>query len=142
VTLLLTNMTTGYHRDLQLLKEAVFPGIDSLLDCLRMTTFMLKEVKIKQNILSDSFYKHVFSVEVVNQLVLEGMPFRDAYKKVGMDIESNDFHPDQTKVNHNHEGSIGNLCNEEISIKMKESIQSFNFQKIEKSLISLLESKY
>ncbi|MFD2200649.1 argininosuccinate lyase [Shivajiella indica] len=139
VTLLLTNMTTGYHRDLQLLKEAIFPGLDSLLDCLKMTTFMLKEIKIKENILSDSFYKHVFSVEVVNQLVLEGMPFRDAYKKVGLDIDSDIFSPDQSHVNHVHEGSIGNLCNKEISDKMKKVIDSFKFQKIEKSLNALLD---
>ena len=142
VTLLLTNMTTGYHRDLQLLKEAIFPGLDSLLDCLRMTTFMLKEIKVKENILSDSFYKHVFSVEVVNQLVLEGMPFRDAYKKVGLDIESDGFYPDQTQVNHRHEGSIGRLCNKEITEKMKKSISDFNFRKTEKSLMALLDRKF
>jgi argininosuccinate lyase len=138
VTLLLTNMTTGYHRDLQLLKEAIFPGLDTLLDCLRMTSFMLKEIKVKENILSDSFYKHVFSVEVVNQLVLEGIPFRDAYKQVGLDIESETFHPDQNQVKHTHEGSIGNLCTEEIKAKMRESISKFNFRKAEKSLTDLL----
>ncbi|RPA69611.1 argininosuccinate lyase [Cyclobacteriaceae bacterium YHN15] len=142
VTLLLTNMTTGYHRDLQLLKEAIFPGLDSLLDCLRMTTFMLKEIKVKENILSDSFYKHVFSVEVVNKLVLEGMPFRDAYKKVGMDIESDEFNPDQNKVIHTHEGSIGRLCNKEITEKMKKSISDFNFRKAEKSLMALLDRSF
>lgn len=139
VTLLLTNMTTGYHRDLQLLKEAIFPGLDSLLDCLKMTSFMLKEIKVKENILSDSFFKHVFSVEVVNKLVLEGIPFRDAYKQVGLDIESDKFHPDQNQVKHTHEGSIGNLCTKEIKTKMRESISKFNFIEAEKSLIALLE---
>jgi len=138
VTLLLTNMTTGYHRDLQLLKEAIFPGIDSLLDCLRMGTFMLKEIKIKENILKDSMYQYVFSVEVVNDLVLQGMPFRDAYKKVGLDIEAGNFQPDQSKVNHSHEGSIGNLCLEEIKGKMQLALDQFDFDKVSKKIEGLL----
>ncbi|MGY6744311.1 MAG: argininosuccinate lyase [Cecembia sp.] len=138
VTLLLTNMTTGYHRDLQLLKEAIFPGIDSLLDCLRMSTFMLKEIKIKENILKDSMYQYVFSVEVVNDLVLQGMPFRDAYKKVGLDIEAGNFQPDQSKVNHSHEGSIGNLCLEEIKGKMQLALDQFDFDKVSKKIEGLL----
>lgn len=138
ITLMLTNTTTGYHRDLQLLKEAIFPGIETLLDCIRMTTFMLKEIKVKENILSDPFYKHAFSVEVVNDLVLKGMPFRDAYKKVGLEIEKGDFHPDQNKVAHTHEGSIGNLCTAEINTKMERSISKFDFGKVDKALIQLL----
>lgn len=137
-TLLLTNMTTGYHRDLQLLKEAIFPGIDSLLDCLRMNTFMLKEIKIKENILKDSMYQYVFSVEVVNDLVLQGVPFRDAYKKVGLDIEAGNFQPDQSKVNHSHEGSIGNLCLEEIKGKMQLALDQFDFDKVSKKIEGLL----
>lgn len=140
VTLLLTNMTTGYHRDMQLLKEAIFPGIDTLLDCLRMTTYMLKEIKVKSNILHDPFYKHLFSVEVVNQLVIEGMPFRDAYKKIGMDIESGNFTPDQNNVSHTHEGSIGNLCNENISDKMNKVLGQFSFDKTDVQIKKLLES--
>lgn len=139
VTLLLTNMTTGYHRDLQLLKEAIFPGIDTLLDCLRMTTYMLKEIKVKSNILQDPFYKHLFSVEVVNQLVIEGVPFRDAYKKVGIDIESDNFTPDQNNVAHTHEGSIGNLCNESITDKMNEVLGEFSFDKTDVQIKKLLE---
>lgn len=137
-TLLLTNMTTGYHRDLQLLKESIFPGIDSLLDCLRMSTFMLKEIKIKENILKDGMYQYVFSVEVVNDLVLQGMPFRDAYKKVGLDIEAGNFQPDQSKVNHSHEGSIGNLCLEEIKGKMQVALDQFDFNKVSKKIEGLL----
>ncbi|EKB49391.1 argininosuccinate lyase [Cecembia lonarensis] len=137
-TLLLTNMTTGYHRDLQLLKESIFPGIDSLLDCLRMSTFMLKEIKIKENILKDDMYQYVFSVEVVNDLVLQGMPFRDAYKKVGLDIEAGNFQPDQSKVNHSHEGSIGNLCLEEIKGKMQVALDQFDFNKVSKKIEGLL----
>lgn len=140
VTLLLTNMTTGYHRDMQLLKEAIFPGMETLLDCLRMTTYMLKEIKVKRNILQDPFYKHLFSVEVVNQLVIEGMPFRDAYKKIGMDIESGDFTPDQNNVSHTHEGSIGNLCNENISDKMNKVLGQFSFEKTDEQIKKLLES--
>ncbi|WP_373495308.1 argininosuccinate lyase [Aquiflexum sp.] len=140
VTLLLTNMTTGYHRDLQLLKEAIFPGIETLLDCIRMSTFMLQEIMVKENILTDPFYKHVFSVEVVNELVLKGVPFRDAYKQVGYAIEKNDFHPDQEKVAHTHEGSIGNLCSEEIRGKMEQSVGRFEFEKVGGALEKLINS--
>lgn len=138
ITLQLSNMTTGYHRDLQLLKEAIFPGFETLIDCVKMSTFMLKEIRVKENILKDDFYKHVFSVEVVNELVLQGIPFRDAYKKVGLAIEQNDFSPNQEKVNHTHEGSIGNLCTSEIRIKMDQAIAKFEFEKVNKALGDLL----
>lgn len=139
VTLLLTNMTTGYHRDLQLLKEAIFPAIQTLLDCLSMSTFMLKEIRVKNHLLSDTFYKHLFSVEEVNRLVLEGMPFRDAYKKIGFDIEANQFTPDQSQVNHTHEGSIGNLCNDEIERKMMINLAKFDFENVHQAIKNLLE---
>lgn len=139
VTLLLTNMTTGYHRDLQLLKEAIFPAIQTLLDCLSMSTFMLKEIRVKNHLLSDTFYKHLFSVEEVNRLVLEGMPFRDAYKKIGLDIEANQFTPDQSQVNHTHEGSIGNLCNDEIQRKMMINLAKFDFENVHQAIKNLLE---
>ncbi|MCH6202077.1 argininosuccinate lyase [Aquiflexum sp. LQ15W] len=138
ITLMLTNTTTGYHRDLQLLKEVIFPGIETLLDCIRMSTFMLQEIKVKENILADPFYKHAFSVEVVNDLVLNGMPFRDAYKKVGLDIEKGDFQPDQNKVAHTHEGSIGNLSLNEIKEKMDKAVSKFDFEKVDLALKSLL----
>ncbi|MFD2036642.1 argininosuccinate lyase [Belliella marina] len=138
VTLLLTNLTTGYHRDLQLLKEAIFPGVEMTLDCIKMTTFMLKEIKVKEQVLQDTFYKHVFSVEVVNELVLQGLPFRDAYKKVGLDIEKDDFAPNQEKVNHTHEGSIGNLCTKEIKAKMDKAIAKFEFENVDLALESLI----
>lgn len=137
VMLQLTNMTTGYHRDLQLLKETVFPDLSQLKDCLQMTVFMLEHITIKPNILEDNFYAYLFSVEEVNRLVLEGMPFRDAYKKVGMDIEAGEFHP-STKVDHSHEGSIGNLCLNEIKSKMQKALDSFNFEYVEKSIENLL----
>ena len=139
VTLLLTNMSTGYHRDLQLLKEATFPAIQTLLDCLGMSTFMLKEIRVKQNLLSDPFYKHLFSVEEVNRLVLEGMPFRDAYKKIGLDIEADRFTPDQSQVNHTHEGSVGNLCNDDIQRKMVHNLAKFDFGNIHQAVKNLLE---
>jgi argininosuccinate lyase len=139
LTLLLTNMSTGYHRDLQLLKEAIFPGIESLLECTNMSIFMLKEIKVKKDILKDSFFQHLFSVEVVNDMVLQGVPFRDAYKKVGLDIEAGNFHPDQSKVNHTHEGSIGNLCLEEINRKMQLAIGQFDFEKPSSQLRKLIE---
>jgi argininosuccinate lyase len=139
VNILLTNLTTGYHRDLQLLKEPIFPGITSLLDCIDICVFALKEIKVRKNILQDPFYKHVFSVEVVNEMVLKGMPFRDAYKKIGLDIEKDDFQPDQSKVNHTHEGSIGNLCTEEIRAKMEKSVRGFDFEKTTASLINLIQ---
>lgn len=138
VTLQLSNMTTGYHRDLQLLKEAIFPGFETLIACVNMSTFMLREIRVKENILKDKFYKHIFSVEEVNELVLQGIPFRDAYKKVGLAIDKNDFAPNQENVNHTHEGSIGNLCTSEIKSKMNQSVAKFEFEKVNKALESLL----
>ncbi|MBN3582069.1 argininosuccinate lyase [Algoriphagus aestuarii] len=139
ISLLLTNTTTGYHRDLQLLKEEIFPAVETMKDCLSMCTFMLRSIKVKKNILQDPFYKHVFSVEVVNELVLQGLPFRDAYKKIGLDIESDNFAPDQSTIDHTHEGSIGNLCLEEIQVKMEKAVKGFNFDKIDMAFSSLLK---
>ncbi|RAI91357.1 argininosuccinate lyase [Algoriphagus yeomjeoni] len=139
VSMILTNTTTGYHRDLQLLKEEIFPAIESLNSCLSMTTFMLKSIKVKEDILADPFYKHLFSVEVVNDLVLKGMPFRDAYKQVGMDIESDNFAPDQTILNHTHEGSIGNLNLDAIQDKMQSAIKLFNFYAVDQAIKALLK---
>ncbi len=139
VSLLLANTTTGYHRDLQLLKEEIFPALATLKDCLVMSTFMLKSIKVKKEILLDPFFKHVFSVEVVNELVLKGVPFRDAYKQVGLDIESDKFAPDQNKINHTHEGSIGNLNLDLIKNKMEKAIISFDFKAIDQAFLSLLK---
>ncbi|GMQ28587.1 argininosuccinate lyase [Algoriphagus confluentis] len=138
VGFLLTNMSTGYHRDLQLLKEEIFPGMASLRECLKMSSFMLSSVQIKKDILKDPFYKHLFSVEVVNDLVLQGVPFRDAYKKVGLDIEAGNFHPDQSNLKHTHEGSLGNMCLEEIQEQMDQQIQSFSFEQINGCMNALL----
>src|SRR5690606_34022214 len=109
VLIQLTNMSTGYHRDLQLLKETIFPDFEKLKDCLQIATFMLQHIEVKKNLLNNEAFKHLFSVEEVNRLVLEGVPFRDAYKTVGLAIEKDDFHPGYA-VRHTHEGSIGQLC--------------------------------
>ncbi len=138
VSLLLTNMSTGYHRDMQLLKEEIFPAFDTLKSCLAMSTFMLRSIKVRQNILQDSFYKHLFSVEVVNDLVLKGVPFRDAYKQVGLEIEADQFTPDQNQLKHSHEGSIGNLSLNEIQNKMSTGIQAFDFSAIDEAIARLI----
>jgi argininosuccinate lyase len=138
VGLLLTNLTTGYHRDMQLLKEEIFPALESMRSCLQMSHFMLKSIQVRKNILEDPFYMHLFSVEVVNELVLKGVPFRDAYKQVGEDIEAKRFVPNQDKVAHSHEGSIGNLCLAEIRTKLEFAISKFDFKEIDKAVEALL----
>jgi argininosuccinate lyase len=135
---LLTNLTTGYHRDMQLLKEEIFPALESMRSCLQMSHFMLKSIQVRKNILEDPFYMHLFSVEVVNELVLKGVPFRDAYKQVGEDIEAKRFVPNQEKVTHRHEGSIGNLCLAEIRTKLEFASAKFDFKEIDKAVEALL----
>jgi argininosuccinate lyase len=135
---LLTNLTTGYHRDMQLLKEEIFPALDSMRSCLQMSHFMLKSIQVRKNILEDPFYIHLFSVEVVNELVLKGVPFRDAYKQVGEDIEAKRFVPNQEKVTHRHEGSIGNLCLAEIEAKLEKQVIRFDFESIDRAYARLL----
>jgi argininosuccinate lyase len=135
---LLTNLTTGYHRDMQLLKEEIFPALESMRSCLQMSHFMLKSIQVRKNILDDPFYMHLFSVEVVNELVLKGVPFRDAYKQVGEDIEAKRFVPNQDKVAHSHEGSIGNLCLAEIRTKLEFASAKFDFKEIDKAVEALL----
>lgn len=138
VTLLIANLPSGYHRDLQLLKEKLFPAIKTLKDCLRMTHLMLSAIEVKDNILADEKYKYLFSVEEVNKLVLAGIPFRDAYKKVGLDIEQGKF-TYSTTINHSHEGSIGNLMNNQIINSFEKVIAKFNFQKIHIALDALVK---
>ena len=137
IAMMITNLPSGYHRDLQLLKENLFPAITSLNECLQMTTFMLQNISIKDNILEDKKYAYLFSVEVVNELALKGTPFREAYKIVGESIENGTFQPG-AEVNHTHEGSIGNLCNAEISDMMKEVVSQFNFEKTHRAIEKLL----
>ena len=117
LTLLTNNLPSGYHRDLQLSKEILFPAIAEMDNCLEMTEFMLRHIIVKDGILDDEKYLHLFSVEAVNELVLAGLPFRDAYRQVGQAIEKGKFSA-PARLNHTHEGSIGRLCNEEIRARM------------------------
>jgi argininosuccinate lyase len=132
------NLPSGYHRDLQLLKEMLFPAIQELKQCLRMAHLMISNISVKSNILDDEKYKFLFSVEEVNKLVLSGVPFRDAYKKVGMDIEQQKYHP-STKVVHTHIGSIGNLGNQAIVEMMTRTLKTFPFEKITEKEKALTE---
>ncbi len=123
LTLLTNNLPSGYHRDMQLTKEMLFPAIAELKNCLEMTEFMLRHIAVRDYILDDEKYQHLFSVEAVNELVLAGAPFRDAYRQVGQAIEKGEFLPPK-EVRHTHEGSIGNLCNEEIRKRMAGLLES------------------
>jgi len=137
IALGIANLPSGYHREMQLLKELLFPAFVHLRDCLQMTQLMLSHVTVKQDILLDDKYKFLFSVEEVNKLVLDGVPFRDAYKKVGMDIEQGKYEPTR-EVNHTHEGSIGNLCLPEVNALMDRAIAGFQFQEAEDALAALV----
>ncbi|MDE6479827.1 MAG: argininosuccinate lyase [Muribaculaceae bacterium] len=117
IALLTANLPLGYNRDLQLMKDILFPASTELIECLDMATYMLGEIRVKDNILEDSKYDYIFTVEDVNRLVLEGMPFRDAYKKIGMEVQNGTYKPHRG-VNHTHLGSIGNLANDRIKAKM------------------------
>ena len=138
IMMMTTNLPSGYHRDLQLLKEHLIPAFENLHACLQMAGLMLTNMQVKENILEDEKYKFLFSVEEVNKLVLQGIPFRDAYKKIGAEIEQGNFKYN-TAVNHTHEGSIGNLCNEQISRNMDTVLERFNFSKINNALQQLLQ---
>jgi argininosuccinate lyase len=138
IMMMTTNLPSGYHRDLQLLKENLFPAFTTLNQCLEMAGLMLNNVEIKNDLLSDEKYKYLFSVEEVNKLVSTGMSFRDAYKKVGLDIEAGKFSYD-TNIRYTHEGSIGNLDNEEIKKQMEKVIGSFPFKKVNDAIEKLLK---
>jgi argininosuccinate lyase len=127
LSLLTVNLPSGYHRDLQLTKEILFPAIEELKACLQMTMLMLSEIRITKNILDDKKYEHLFSVEAVNELVNQGISFREAYKTVGNQIAEGGFtfHPSRS-LKHTHEGSLGNLCNPEIVEEMKQVLTKFN----------------
>lgn len=137
IMMIINNLPSGYFRDLQIIKEVFLPAFDELKDCLIMTTRMMEQVVVNEHILDDDKYAPIFSVEEANRLTLAGMPFRDAYKKVGLDIEKGNFHPEKT-VNHTHEGSIGNLQNEQIEEMMRQLIAAFDFKKIEEAEKRLL----
>ena len=137
ITLMTTNLPSGYHRDLQLLKEHLFPAFQILKNCMQMAGLMISNISINKDILKDEKYKYIFSVEEVNKLVNAGMPFRDAYKKVGLDIEAGKFDYSLT-VQHTHEGSIGNLCNAEIKEQMEKIYKSFPFDVVQNAIKNLL----
>lgn len=137
ITLISNNLPSGYFRDLQIIKEVFLPAFDELKDCLRMVTHMMREVKVNEHILDDDKYALLFSVEEVNRLVLEGVPFRDAYKQVGLNIEAGKFTPVK-EVSHTHEGSIGNLCNDQISALMQNIVDGFAFNRVNEAEQQLL----
>lgn len=136
IALSTSNLSSGYHRDMQLLKEILFPSIQHLKQCLQMTVLMLSNIQIKENILDDEKYNYLFSVEEVNKLVLSGVPFRDAYKKVSQDIETGTYRTDK-KIQHTHDGSIGNLNLLEIQQMMDSVVNRFNFAAVHKALEKL-----
>ena len=137
IMMIANNLPSGYFRDLQIIKEVFLPAFQELKDCLQMTTYIMNEIKVNDHILDDDRYSLIFSVEEVNRLAREGMPFRDAYKKVGLDIEAGRFTP-RKEVHHTHEGSIGNLCNDRITQLMEQVVEGFNFSTMEQAEKNLL----
>lgn len=137
IMLITTNLPSGYHRDLQLLKEHLFPAFGQLRLCLQMTGRMLENMKVKKNILADEKYQYLFSVEEVNKLVAQGIPFRDAYQHIGQSIENGSYRY-STELHHTHEGSIGHLCNNEISAQMQTVLDSFPFKQVAAALDELV----
>jgi len=137
IMMIANNLPSGYFRDLQIIKEVFLPAFDELKDCLQMVTYIMHEIKVNEHILDDHRYDPIFSVEEVNRLAREGMPFRDAYKKVGLEIEAGQFTPVK-EVHHTHEGSIGNLCNDRITALMHEVTEGFHFERMEQAEKALL----
>lgn len=137
IMMMTTNLPSGYHRDLQLLKEHLFPAFQTLRSCIDMAGLMLSKMEVRKNLLADEKYKYLFSVEAVNKLVAGGMPFRDAYKKIGMDIETGNFIYDPA-IHHTHEGSIGNLCNDKIKAQMQKQLAAFPFSNVQAAIDKLL----
>ena len=127
ISLIMNNLPSGYFRDLQIIKELFLPAFESIKECLEMATYIIRRIEANKRILNDSRYDAMFSVEEVNRLATEGMPFRDAYKKVGLEIEAGTFTPDKN-IRHTHEGSIGNLCNKEITALMESIYGSMDFE--------------
>ncbi len=137
VVMIMNNLPCGYFRDLQEIKEVFLPAFDQLLSCLRMATYIVARMRVNEHILDDARYDLMFSVEEVNRLASEGMPFRDAYKKVGLDIEAHQFMPNK-EIHHTHEGSIGNLCNDRIAALMQATYARFGFERVSEAEKKLL----
>ena len=137
IMMIMNNLPSGYFRDLQIIKEVFLPAFQELRDSLQMSAYIIRKMEVNEEILSDPRYDLMFSVEEVNRLATEGMPFRDAYRKVGLDIEAGNFTPNKD-IRHTHEGSIGNLCNDEISQLMDSLVGEFHFERIDKAVGALL----
>ncbi|MDD2960640.1 MAG: argininosuccinate lyase [Muribaculaceae bacterium] len=137
ITMITNNLPSGYFRDLQIIKEAFLPVFDEIKSIINMVERMIAQIKVNENIIDDDRYKFMFSVEEVNRLAAEGMPFRDAYKKVGLDIEAGQFTPHK-EVNHTHEGSIGNLCNDKIVNLYNNILSGYDFDTYHKAFNKLL----
>lgn len=137
VVMIVNNLPCGYFRDLQEIKEVFLPAFDQLLSCLRMATYIVARMRVNEHILDDARYDLMFSVEEVNRLASEGMPFRDAYKKVGLDIEAHQFTPNK-EIHHTHEGSLGNLCNDRIAALMQATYARFGFERVSEAEKKLL----
>lgn len=138
VMMIMNNLPVGYFRDLQIIKEVFLPAFDELADCLQMAAYIINKIEVNEHILDNPMYDPIFSVEEVNHLAAAGMPFRDAYKKVGLEIEAGTFHADHN-IHHTHEGSIGNLCNDEINALMNNVLKGFNFERMTEAEKKLLE---
>ena len=139
ITLIMNNLPVGYFRDLQIIKEVFLPAFDELKDCLQMAAYIINKIEVNEHILDNPMYDPIFSVEEVNRLAAAGMPFRDAYKKVGLDIEAGKFTPNKN-IHHTHEGSIGNLMNDEIVKLMNDTIEGFNFNRMIEAEKKLVEN--
>ncbi|MCH4148605.1 MAG: argininosuccinate lyase [Prevotella sp.] len=138
VMLIMNNLPVGYFRDLQIIKEVFLPAFDELKDCLQMAAYIINKMEVNEHILDNTLYDPMFSVEEVNRLAAAGMPFRDAYKKVGLEIEGGTFHADK-HIHHTHEGSIGNLCNDKIEALMQQTLEGFHFERMEEAEKKLLK---
>ena len=138
VMMIMNNLPVGYFRDLQIIKEVFLPAFDELADCLQMAAYIINKIEVNEHILDNPMYDPIFSVEEVNRLAAAGMPFRDAYKKVGLEIEAGTFHADHN-IHHTHDGSIGNLCNDEINALMNNVLKGFNFERMTEAEKKLLE---
>lgn len=137
ITAITNNLPSGYFRDMQLTKEILLPAFDEMKDCLRMTTYIVSRIEVNTDILASGIYDNMFTVEEVNRLTAAGMPFRDAYKKVGLDVEAGRFHADR-HINHTHQGSIGCLCNDKIEALMQEQLAKIDFQTARQAIEKLL----
>lgn len=137
IMMIMNNLPSGYFRDLQIIKEVFLPAFQELRDCLQMSAYIIRKMEVNEETLSDPRYDLMFSVEEVNRLATEGMPFRDAYKKVGLDIEAGNFTPNKD-IRHTHEGSIGNLCNKEIASLMDSLVADFHFDRVDRAMEALL----